>query len=55
MSLNPRVQTPSARELHAGIGDRARDQSGVADGMVVEGRDYYDSTSIARQLGLVDG
>ncbi|MEO1472264.1 MAG: ester cyclase [Pseudomonadota bacterium] len=26
----------------------------VADGMVVEGRDYYDSTSIARQLGLVD-
>jgi steroid delta-isomerase-like uncharacterized protein len=27
----------------------------VADGMVVEGRDYYDSASIARQLGLVDG
>ena len=26
----------------------------VADGMVVEGRDYYDSASIARQLGLVD-
>ena len=25
----------------------------VADGMVVEGRDYYDSTSIAKQLGLV--
>ena len=25
----------------------------VADGMVVEGRDYYDSASIARQLGLV--
>ena len=24
----------------------------VADGMVVEGRDYYDSASIARQLGL---
>lgn len=27
----------------------------VADGMVVEGRDYYDSASIARQLGLVGG
>ena len=27
----------------------------VADGQVVEGRDYYDSASIARQLGLVDG
>ena len=26
----------------------------VANGLVVEGRDYYDSTSIARQLGLVD-
>jgi len=26
----------------------------VADGMVVEGRDYYDSATIARQLGLVD-
>jgi len=26
----------------------------VKDGMVVEGRDYYDSASIARQLGLVD-
>lgn len=26
----------------------------VADGMVVEGRDYYDSASIARQLGLID-
>ena len=26
----------------------------VADGMVVEGRDYYDSSSIARQLGLID-
>ncbi len=25
----------------------------VKDGMVVEGRDYYDSASIARQLGLV--
>jgi steroid delta-isomerase-like uncharacterized protein len=27
----------------------------VADGMVVEGRDYYDSVSIAKQLGLVEG
>jgi len=26
----------------------------VADGKVVEGRDYYDSASIARQLGLID-
>lgn len=26
----------------------------VAHGQVVEGRDYYDSASIARQLGLVD-
>ncbi len=26
----------------------------VKDGKVVEGRDYYDSASIARQLGLVD-
>jgi steroid delta-isomerase-like uncharacterized protein len=26
----------------------------VADGMVVEGRDYYDASSIARQLGLMD-
>jgi len=26
----------------------------VRDGMVVEGRDYYDSATIARQLGLVD-
>lgn len=27
----------------------------VADGMVVEGRDYYDSSSIVRQLGLASG
>ena len=27
----------------------------VADGMVVEGRDYYDSAGIAQQLGLVEG
>ncbi|MEL6577266.1 MAG: ester cyclase [Pseudomonadota bacterium] len=27
----------------------------VANGKVVEGRDYYDSASIARQLGLVSG
>lgn len=26
----------------------------VKDGKVVEGRDYYDSATIARQLGLVD-
>jgi len=26
----------------------------VDDGKVVEGRDYYDSASIARQLGLMD-
>lgn len=25
----------------------------VADGMVVEGRDYYDSSTIVRQLGLM--
>jgi steroid delta-isomerase-like uncharacterized protein len=26
----------------------------VGDGKVVEGRDYYDSATIARQLGLID-
>ncbi|MEM8630363.1 MAG: ester cyclase [Pseudomonadota bacterium] len=26
----------------------------VRDGKVVEGRDYYDQASIARQLGLID-
>jgi len=26
----------------------------VADEMVVEGRDYYDSSSIAGQLGLIN-
>lgn len=26
----------------------------VRDGKVIEGRDYYDSASIARQLGLID-
>jgi ketosteroid isomerase-like protein len=26
----------------------------VKDGLVVEGRDYYDSATIARQLGLID-
>jgi ketosteroid isomerase-like protein len=25
----------------------------VKDGVVVEGRDYYDSATIARQLGLI--
>jgi len=27
----------------------------MQDGMVVEGRDYYDSSTIAKQLGLIDG
>jgi ketosteroid isomerase-like protein len=27
----------------------------VANGKVVEGRDYYDSAGITRQLGLIDG
>jgi ketosteroid isomerase-like protein len=26
----------------------------VKDGLVVEGRDYYDSATITRQLGLTD-
>jgi ketosteroid isomerase-like protein len=26
----------------------------VKDGLVVEGRDYYDSATIVRQLGLAD-
>lgn len=26
----------------------------VKDGMVVEGRDYYDAATVARQLGLVE-
>lgn len=49
--------------LHSSIGDfaptgkrmeaRYCSVMRVKDGMVVEGRDYYDSASIARQLGLV--
>lgn len=27
----------------------------VKDGMVVEGRDYYDSVSITQKLGLAEG
>ena len=42
---------PSGRKMEARYCSVMR----VANGMVVEGRDYYDSASIARQLGLVDG
>ena len=41
---------PSGRRMEARYCSVMR----VADGLVVEGRDYYDSASIARQLGLVD-
>ena len=41
---------PSGRRMEARYCSVMR----VRDGMVVEGRDYYDSASIARQLGLVD-
>lgn len=41
---------PSGRRMEARYSSVMR----VQDGKVVEGRDYYDSTSIARQLGLVD-
>ncbi|WP_112321444.1 ester cyclase [Oceanibium sediminis] len=41
---------PSGRRMEARYCSVMR----VADGKVVEGRDYYDSASIARQLGLVD-
>jgi len=40
---------PSGRRMEARYCSVMR----VAGGMVVEGRDYYDSASIARQLGLV--
>ncbi len=40
---------PSGRRMEARYCSVMR----VKDGMVVEGRDYYDSASIARQLGLV--
>ncbi len=41
---------PSGRHMEA----RYCSVTCVRDGMVAEGRDYYDSASIARQLGLVD-
>ncbi|MEX5729206.1 steroid delta-isomerase-like uncharacterized protein [Rhodovulum iodosum] len=41
---------PSGRRMEARYCSVMR----VKDGKVVEGRDYYDSASIARQLGLVD-
>lgn len=44
------VFAPTGRRMEARYCSVMR----VADGMVVEGRDYYDSASIARQLGLVD-
>lgn len=40
---------PSGRRMEACYSGVMR----VEDGKVVEGRDYYDSASIARQLGLV--
>ena len=40
---------PSGRRMEARYCSVMR----VGGGKVVEGRDYYDSTSIARQLGLV--
>jgi len=45
-----RVFPPSGRRMEARYCSVMR----VADGMVVEGRDYYDSASIVRQLGLVE-
>ena len=42
---------PSGRRMEVRYSSVMR----VADGMVVEGRDYYDSATIARQLGLVGG
>ena len=41
---------PSGRSMEARYCSVMR----VAGGKVVEGRDYYDSASIARQLGLID-
>lgn len=58
--LNRGTQTST---LHSSLGDfppsgrrmevRYCSVMRVRDGKVVEGRDYYDSASIARQLGLV--
>ena len=41
---------PSGRYMEARYASVMR----VRDGLVVEGRDYYDSAGIARQLGLID-
>jgi len=41
---------PSARSMEVRYCSVMR----VRDGMVVEGRDYYDSASIASQLGLIE-
>ena len=41
---------PSGRRMEARYCSVMR----VDNGMVVEGRDYYDAGSIARQLGLID-
>ena len=41
---------PSGRYMEA----RYASVMHVQNGMVVEGRDYYDSASIARQLGLIE-
>lgn len=59
--LNRGTQTGT---LHSSLGDfppsgrfmevRYCSVMRVSEGQVVEGRDYYDSASIARQLGLVD-
>ena len=44
------VFPPSGRRMEARYCSVMR----VADGLVVEGRDYYDSATIARQLGLIE-
>jgi steroid delta-isomerase-like uncharacterized protein len=44
------VFPPSGRQMEVRYCSVMR----VANGMVVEGRDYYDSASIVKQLGLVD-
>ncbi len=51
LESSPGTFPPSGRFMEA----RYASVMHVQDGMVVEGRDYYDSASIARQLGLVDG
>jgi predicted ester cyclase len=44
------VFPPSGRQMEVRYCSVMR----VANGIVVEGRDYYDSASIVKQLGLVD-